>query len=127
MSETPRKNRLNEWSKNQTAKEDASKKEVKKPHVFSWNRRRPDWEEPVQESEEDINKFIETLERREAKAKKWADEKAEKLAEQEGGKRKSRKGKSRKGKSRKGKSKKSRKGKSKKSRNNRRKSIRRRH
>ena len=122
MSDTKRTNRLNEWSENQTAKEDASKKEVEKPHQYSWNKRSR--VEPVQESEEDINKFIETQKRREEKAKKWADVDAKKFYKPTGGKRKSRKGKSRKGKSkksRKGKSKKSRKGKSKKSRNNRRK------
>jgi hypothetical protein len=123
-------NSLNKWSKEQTREADALAKGVKKPYVFSWDKRKPEWErEPVQESEEDINKFIETLERRKAKEKEWADVDVKKFYKQPtkqptGGKRKSRKGKSRKGKSkksRKGKSKKSRKGKSKKSRNNRRK------
>jgi len=117
------KNRLNMWSDDQTREADALKKGVEKPDVFSWNRRRPEWE-PVQESKEDIDEFIATQTRREEKAKKWANVDATKFYKPKGGKRKSRKGKSRKGKSkksRKGKSKKSRKGKSKKSRNNRRK------
>ena len=118
-------NRLNKWSKDQTAKENALKKGVEKPFVYSWNERKPEWErEPVHESEEDINKFIETQKRREDKAKKWANVDAKKFYNPKGGKRKSRKGKSkksRKGKSKKSRKGKSRKGKSKKSRNNRRK------